>query len=151
MIQQNYSPGDLVVTPSGRIAKVGRSWPASRTDPRPRIDLTYTDTGEAVRIDPSLLELHRKAPPPCPRKNRCDAVDSRRVIGGAPLNPLPAHRAQRARGRASLGAWMLLQDLMDAAGGAGAAHASRPRFRRRARQGEASVRVRQGRSRQQGI
>lgn len=78
-----FKNGDLVVTPSGRIAKVNRYWEESRRDDCARVDLTYADNGEPVRLAPSLLKLYEGGEPqPQPskdeRKSRSDFWEPKR-------------------------------------------------------------------------
>ena len=70
-----FKNGDLVITPAGRIAKVNRFWEESRRDDCPRVDLTYADNGEPVRLSPSLLKLYAGEQPGRRRRERKERTD----------------------------------------------------------------------------
>jgi hypothetical protein len=83
-IMGEFQNGDLVKTPSGRIAKVNRYWEESRRDCCARVDLTYADTGEPVRLSPSLLILHEGERPGRSRRERKErrdvSMESRQIV-----------------------------------------------------------------------
>ncbi|SOD42599.1 hypothetical protein [Nitrosovibrio sp. Nv4] len=90
----DFKNGDLVVTPSGHIAKVNRYWEESRRDDCARVDLTYADTGEQVKLSPKLLKLYEgEQPQRCrrERKERGDvSIGPKRVSRRLDDAPIPA-------------------------------------------------------------
>jgi hypothetical protein len=88
-----FKSGDYVVMPSGRLAKVNRYWEESRRDDYPRVDLTYADNGEPVRLSPLLLKLYEGEQPgrrQRERKEREDvAIKPKRVFKQLANTPIP--------------------------------------------------------------
>jgi hypothetical protein len=83
-IMSDFENGDIVLTPTGRAAKVNRYWEESRRDDYARVDLTYADTGEQVKLSPKLLKLYEgEQPKQCrrERKERGDmSIEPKRVF-----------------------------------------------------------------------
>ena len=67
-----FKNGDLVVTPTGRIAKVNRIQNKCRHDEIIRADLLYADNRELVILPLSLLRSHDGSVPKKSRKERSD-------------------------------------------------------------------------------
>lgn len=53
-----FSRGDVVVTPSGRLAKVVHYYHASKRELVPRVDLMYLDDNERCMLVAQLLKFH---------------------------------------------------------------------------------------------
>jgi hypothetical protein len=93
-IMGEFKNGDLVITPAGRIAKVNRVWGESRRDDCPRVDLTYADNGEPVRLSPSLLKLYEGEQPSRRQRERKEREDvgikPKRVFKQLADTPIPS-------------------------------------------------------------
>ncbi|SCX58955.1 hypothetical protein [Nitrosospira sp. Nsp1] len=89
----DFENGDIVLTPTGRAAKVNRYWEESRRDDYARVDLTYADTGEQVKLSPKLLEPYKgEQPKRCwrERKERGDvSIEPKRVFRRLDDTPIP--------------------------------------------------------------
>jgi hypothetical protein len=93
-LMSEFKSGNYVITPSGRIAKVNRFWEEPWRDDYPRVDLTYADNGEQVRLSPALLKLYEDEQPGRRRRERKErndvAVKPRRISVRLDDAPIPA-------------------------------------------------------------
>lgn len=68
----DFENGDIVLTPTGRTAKVSQILGKSQHDDIVRADLFYADSGEPVILPLSLLKSHDGSLPKKGRKVRSD-------------------------------------------------------------------------------